>query len=257
MRRRVATAGWAIPKAVADRFPAAGTGLERYATRFSAVEINSTFYRSHRASTYARWVAATPSFFRFAVKLPRTITHEARLVGAKPLIAAFHDEVVQLGEKLGPLLVQLPPTLAYDAAIADGFLRDLRDLWPGTIVCEPRHPSWFEPEAEALMRAYRVARVAADPARHPAAAVPGGWNGAAYWRLHGSPRMYSSAYDQTALERLAADILAQVAETWCVFDNTTSGAAAANALSLLDLVDPEPAAGLAAPLGPGRSALSS
>jgi uncharacterized protein YecE (DUF72 family) len=233
---RLGTAGWAIPRVLAERFPETGPGLARYAARFDAVEINSTFYRSHKAATYARWVATTPEDFRFAVKLPRTITHEARLSNATPLLAAFRAEAVQLGEKLGPLLVQLPPSLAYDAAVAGAFLRELRDLWPETLVCEPRHASWFEAEADALLAAHRVGRVAADPARHPAAAVPGGWRGVSYWRLHGAPRMYFSSYEDVALRALARDLEAAGAETWCIFDNTASGAAAANALSLQALI---------------------
>lgn len=106
---RVATAGWAVPRAVADAFPGEGTGLERYAARLNAAEINSTFYRSHRPSTYARWAATTPADFRFSIKLPRGISHEARLVDAQDLIAKFCDEAGHLGAKLGPLLVQLPP----------------------------------------------------------------------------------------------------------------------------------------------------
>ena len=229
---RLGTAGWSIPRAVADRFPPDGSALERYAARFHAVEINSTFYRSHRPATYARWVAATPADFRFAVKLPRTITHEARLGDARALIAAFRAEAVQLGEKLGPLLVQLPPSLAYDPAVASRFFKDLRDLWPNAIVCEPRHPSWFDAEADAALCDHLIGRVAADPARHPRAATPGGWTGIAYWRLHGSPRMYYSSYDDAALQALAEAVRITPAERWCMFDNTTSGAAAANALSL-------------------------
>ena len=235
---KLATAGWAIPRAVAERFPAEGPALERYAARFEAVEINSTFYRSHRESTYARWVASTPAGFRFAVKLPRSITHEARLVDALALAEAFRTEVLALGEKLGPLLVQLPPSLAFAAEVAEPFFAGLRGLWEGTIVCEPRHPSWFEAEADALLSAHRVGRVAADPARHPAAGTPGGWLGVAYWRLHGSPRMYYSAYEEAALRALAEDIRsAHASEVWCVFDNTTSGAAAANALDLQAMLE--------------------
>lgn len=230
---RIATAGWTIPRPVADAFPPEGSGLQRYAARFDAVEINSTFYRSHRPATYARWVDTTPGDFRFAVKLPRRITHEARLVDVAEPLAGFRAEAQQLGGKLGPLLVQLPPSLAFDATVVEGFFADLRAVWPDAAVCEPRHPSWFDTEADALLKAHEIARVAADPARHPLAALPGGWPGLAYWRLHGSPRMYYSAYDDAALDALATAIRSGGArETWCVFDNTTSGAAMANALGL-------------------------
>jgi len=233
---KVGTAGWALPRAAADDFPAHGSVLERYAALFDAVEINSTFYRSHRPGTYLRWAMAAAPHFRFAVKLPRTITHEARLVNTRSLVTAFRDDALHLGEKLGPLLVQLPPSLAYDAAVAEPFFQELRDLWPTAVVCEPRHPSWFGGEADALVAAHRVGRVAADPAPHPAAATPGGWQGVTYWRLHGSPRMYYSNYGPTALRALAADVFAAAGEIWCVFDNTASGAATANALSLQAMV---------------------
>ncbi|MET0294642.1 MAG: DUF72 domain-containing protein [Phenylobacterium sp.] len=240
---RIATAGWAIPRAVAQAFPAAGSGLERYAARFDAVEINSTFYRPHRPATYERWRQATPPGFRFAVKLPRAITHDARLVGAEAALAAFAAEAAQLQDKLGPLLVQLPPSLAFEPAPHAAFFDALRRAWPGPVACEPRHPSWFEPAPDALLRDHQVARAAADPARHPAAARPGGWPGLAYWRLHGSPRMYYSAYGEAFLSALAEDLCANPArELWCVFDNTTSGAAAANALSLQERLSLPPVA---------------
>jgi len=230
---RIGTAGWTIPRFVADEFPAEGTGLERYAARFSAVEINSTFYRSHKPSTWERWREAAPADFRFAVKVPKTITHEARLVGCEALLDAFVAEVSQgLGEKLGPLLVQLPPSLTFDAKVADAFFVALRQRSRRPIVCEPRHASWFEPEADALLVDGRVARAAADPARHPGAGLPGGWQGLAYWRLHGSPRMYYSSYDEACLRDLAMAVRAREGEAWVIFDNTTSGAAAANALQL-------------------------
>lgn len=234
---RVATAGWAVPRGVAGRFPVQGTALERYAARFDAVEINSTFYRSHRASTYARWAAATPPGFRFAVKLPRAITHLARLIDAMPLAAAFRREAGQLGDKLGPLLVQLPPSLAFSPPVAEPFFAGLRGLWDGLIVCEPRHASWFDAEPDALLAAHRIGRVAADPPVDQAASRPGGWTGVAYRRLHGAPRIYASPYDEAQLQALASAIAADgAAERWCVFDNTASGAAAANALALQALL---------------------
>jgi uncharacterized protein YecE (DUF72 family) len=232
---RIGTAGWAIPRAVADRFPADGSALERYAARFAAAEINSTFHRSHRPATYERWEAAVPPDFRFAVKLPKAITHRRKLVDAAEPLATFLDEIAPLGPKLGPLLVQLPPKLAFDSGIAGAFFAALRARVSGAIACEPRHPSWFAAEPDRLLASFVVARVAADPARVPEAAVPGGASTLAYWRLHGSPRMYFSPYGRDFTAALAARLAAsRAAETWCVFDNTASGAAAADALDLAD-----------------------
>lgn len=230
---RIGTAGWAVPRTVADAFPREGSGLQRYAARFDAAEINSTFYRPHGPATWARWRDTTPESFRFAVKVPKAVTHVARLVACEAPMAAFLDQVSHLGEKLGPLLVQLPPSLAFEAAEARAFFAHLRGRFAGAAVCEPRHPSWFEGEADAMLVDLRIGRVAADPAPHPAARRPGGWTGLGYWRWHGSPRMYFSAYGEAPLAALAEELSASAShELWCMFDNTASGAAAADALLL-------------------------
>jgi uncharacterized protein YecE (DUF72 family) len=234
----VGTAGWAIPAILRGQAPAEGSGLQRYAGVFRAVEINSTFYRPHRRQTFARWRESTRLDFRFSVKLPRALTHDARLRNCEPALNGFLLQVEGLEEKLGTLLAQLPPSLAFEATVADDFFGDLRAQYAGPAVCEPRHPSWFTDEADALMSKHAVARAAADPARHPDAMVPGGWPGLAYWRLHGSPHMYYSAYGADQLSALAAAIDAEpAANRWCVFDNTASGAAAANALALQALLE--------------------
>lgn len=176
-----------------------------------------------------------PAGFRFAVKLPKTITHLRRLVDCTEPLARFADEVDGLGAKRGPVLVQLPPGLAFDAGVADGFLRTLRTAIAGPIVCEPRHPSWFEPDADDLLVRQQVARAAADPARIPAAALPGGWRGLTYARWHGSPAMYRSSYDPPALAAHAA-LASEAGERWSIYDNTTLGAATANALALQALL---------------------
>ena len=230
--RLVGTAGWQIPRAVADAFASDGSTLARYAGRFPVVEINSTFYRPHRAQTFVRWGETTPPGFRFAVKLPKLITHDRRLADAAEPLDRFLAEVANLGGKLGPVLVQLPPSLTFDAEVAARFFGELRDRHQGEVVCEPRHVSWFADDAEQLLVRMQVARVAADPARVPQAAQPGGWTGLAYWRLHGSPRMYYSAYTPEQLDALAAQMKAPPGPAWCIFDNTTSGAAAADALAL-------------------------
>lgn len=233
---RVGCAGWAIPRQHAAAFPAAGSHLERYAGRFAAVEINSSFYRPHRPATYARWAATVPEGFRFAVKVPKEITHQRRLAAAEAPLDRFLSEVAALGTRLGPLLVQLPPSLRFEPAVAAGFFAALRLRFAGSVACEPRHASWFADEAGRLLEDAEVARVAADPAVVPAAALPGGWSGLVYYRLHGSPQRYSSAYSADALATLADTLAAaaRAAPVWCVFDNTASGAATADALDLLE-----------------------
>ena len=231
----VGCAGWSIPKPFADRFPGGGSHLERYAGALPAVEINSSFYRPHRPATYARWAESVPAGFRFAVKVPKVISHERRLVGVDDLLDRFLAEATHLGEKLGPLLVQLPPSLAYSPEVAKRFFEAWRSRFEGDVALEPRHPTWFEPDAERLAADYRIARVAADPAVVGAAGEPGGWNGLAYFRLHGTPKMYYSAYSREYLEALAAKLSRFPPSTrvWCVFDNTALGEATANALELL------------------------
>lgn len=239
---RIGCAGWSLPRSEQERFPEAGSHLERYASRFRAVEINSSFHRPHRTSTYARWSASVPADFRFSVKIPKTITHTQRLRDAGQLLDTFLSEAAGLEDKLGCLLVQLPPSLSFDLSVASAFFADLRSRTAGTVVCEPRHSTWFTPEADGLLRDLEIARVAADPACVPDAAEPGGWRGVSYYRLHGSPRIYYSAYSEEYLAALAERIRAE-AETgwmvWCIFDNTTLGAAAGNALDLESRLNPD------------------
>ena len=215
-----------------------GTALQRYAQHFRCCEINSTFYRRHRPETYARWVSEVPAGFRFLLKVPKTITHAQRLQDCEPLLDEFLEDSSALGAARAVLLVQLPPSLAYEAAVAERFFASFRDACQDGIACEPRHPSWFAPEVDDLWQRHRVTRVAADPA--PAseqAGEPGGWPGFSYWRWHGSPRVYYSAYEWCQLQFLAAEAQAQSGDCYCIFDNTAAGEATRNALALLDEID--------------------
>jgi uncharacterized protein YecE (DUF72 family) len=232
---RIGCAGWSIPAAHADRFGDGESVLARYATRFNGVEINSSFYRPHRVQTYERWAASVPRDFLFSTKLPKSITHDARLYGVADLVQRFVDEVSGLGDKLGGVLVQLPPSLVHDARIANTFFAMLRRRFDVPLACEPRHPSWFEPVVDALWVRHGIARVAADPARPPAAAAPGGAGAWTYWRWHGSPDIYYSAYDDTRLSDLEHALRLHAPRTgdaWCIFDNTAAGHAIADALRL-------------------------
>ncbi len=231
---RIGTAGWNIPAKYKEAFPAAGSHLERYAAGLKCAEINSSFYRPHQRKTYERWAASVPESFRFSVKLPRTITQNHRLKEYGDLLERFIEEVSGLGQKLGVLLVQLPPSLNYDAEVAATFFDDLRRLSKAAIACEPRHASWFVPDADAALKKLKVARVAADPPRAAADGAPGGWTGLAYWRLHGSPKIYYSEYSDAALQAIAPKLRSK---DWCIFDNTAAFAALGNALTLAALTD--------------------
>jgi uncharacterized protein YecE (DUF72 family) len=236
---RIGTAGWSLPRTVQEHFPGEGPHLARYARVFPAAEINSSFHRPHKPSVYARWAATTPESFRFAVKIPKTITHALRLADPDELLGAFMAEVGALGDRLECLLVQLPPSLVLDADIARVFFGALRAHWAGDAVLEPRHASWFTADADAMLAELRVGRVAADPVRATGADRIAGWPGIAYYRLHGSPRTYYSSYEQEYLVALADRLVAHRragARSWCIFDNTASGAAAGNALELMRLV---------------------
>jgi uncharacterized protein YecE (DUF72 family) len=230
----VATAGWSIPRSVAAHFPGAGSHLQRYSRVLRGVEINTSFYRDHSHETYAHWAAQTPRGFRFAVKVPRAITHDARLRGARRPLEQFLLGVRGLGARLGPLIVQLPGSQLFEPRVASRFFDLLRERYDGAVVCEPRHASWFEPVAERLLVRQHVGRIAADPAVVPDAAHPGGWPGIVYYRLHGAPRKYWSVYepDRVLAWCHALTSLPRRTSAWCVFDNTAGGGAAGNALQM-------------------------
>jgi uncharacterized protein YecE (DUF72 family) len=218
-------------------FPAEGTHLQRYACVFNCVEINSSFYRPHRQQTYARWAESVPDGFRFSVKVPKRITHELRLVNCEQALDEFLGQCSGLGERLGCLLVQLPPSLAFDETIAQEFFKALNERYVGAVILEPRHESWVA--GESLLTAHRISQAAVDPSRISTDSSPLQGQETPYWRLHGSPRMYYSAYELPYLENLAnrlRDAATEGVTPWCIFDNTASGAALSNGLELSALL---------------------
>jgi uncharacterized protein YecE (DUF72 family) len=232
----IGCAGWSLGREHWPAFAEEGTHLQRYAARLNCVEINSSFYRPHRRSTYERWADSVPEGFRFSVKMPKQISHERRLLDCDEELDEFLAQCSGLADRLGCLLLQLPPSLAFDAVSAEAFFSALRQRFDGDVVLEPRHESWVA--AESLLNAYRIAQAVVDPSRISTDCSAFGWHEMRYWRLHGSPRIYHSAYDDSCLESLASALQAadaQGAATWCIFDNTASGAALGNALALMAL----------------------
>ena len=211
---------------------------ERYGALFDAVEINSSFYRPHRRLTYQRWSASVPNHFRFAVKVPRLITHERRLASCNDEIVAFTNSVQGLGDKLGALLVQLPPSGVFIETVSREFFRLLRQETSALIACEARHPSWFALVADRLLDEFHVTRVTADPMPRGCEVHPSKNIGSRYLRLHGSPHIYYSPYAFDYLQQLSSVLERSnlIGETWCIFDNTAAGAAWSDAPTLQQLL---------------------
>lgn len=235
MQVYIGTAGWTLPKEMKPRFPASGTHLERYARVFNAVEVNSSFYRDHRAETYARWADSVPPEFRFSVKLSRDFIHKARLRIDTTLLRQNLSAIASLGSKWGALLVQLPPSLEFEREAASDFLAKLKTSVPAGvgIFWEPRHPSWGRAPAVELLQNFGIDRVDADP--EP---CPRDFHRPAtrrYLRWHGTPEVYRSDYSMEQIVAIAQDIAGTqpgCQDLWCIFDNTTFGHATRNALEL-------------------------
>lgn len=235
-RVTIGIAGWGLPRADADLFPPPGAGsqLTRYASVFDGVEINSSFYRPHRPETYARWAASVPAGFRFAVKLPRSITHEKRLHDIDAELDRFVAEAGALGEKLGWILVQTPPSLRLEADAVHRLFASLHARLDDRtlLACEARHASWFGDEATALMREAGVIRVIADPPVGEPGPFVATREDAAYLRLHGSPLIYRSVYEPERLAKVAGWLHSQQGPALVIFDNTMSGTQTRQAVQL-------------------------
>ncbi len=233
----IGCAGWSVPSHCKAKFPEQGTHLERYAEVFNAVEINSSFYRPHQPKTYARWRESVSQDFRFAVKVPKTITHEKKFVDCRDDFKRFLFEVGHLEDKLGPLLVQLPPSFAFKHDNAATFFALLRASFVGEIVLEARHLTWFDVDVQHLLFEHNISRVAADP---PVTANVAKANmEPSYFRLHGFPDVYFSKYSDKFLASLSEDLRSahrSASAVWCIFDNTGLGHATTDAIETMALL---------------------
>jgi uncharacterized protein YecE (DUF72 family) len=186
------------------RFLKSGDRLAFYAEHFGTVELNVTFYRMPKATAFRGWRDAVPDDFRFAVKASRYLTHVRRLVDPQQPVEFLMERATELGDRLGPVLLQLPPSLEIDLERLDETLRAFRGAVP--LAVEPRHRSWFVPELCELLRRYDAAFVMADR-RGPITPL---WTTApwTYLRLHQGRATPRPCYGDRALaswvDRLAA-----------------------------------------------------
>jgi uncharacterized protein YecE (DUF72 family) len=274
-RAFIGTSGWNYPHWRGLFYP---RGLRQrdelayLAGQLSSVEVNGTFYSLTRPDACAAWRAMAPAGFPFAIKGSRYITHMLKLGKfQRPLGNFFAQGILRLGAQLGPILWQLPPMLPFSATRVRPFLaalpgdmaaaerwarkHDARTTGRASLTApdgrrlrlrhavEPRHASWFEPEALALLRAHDVALVDADTAgRHPVARETTA--SFAYLRLHGSTVLYASRYTDEELARWAArvrELRAGGRDVYVYFDNDAHAYAPLDALRLRALVEaPEP-----------------
>jgi uncharacterized protein YecE (DUF72 family) len=239
MRTYIGTSGWSYKEWKGSFYPPtlpADQMLRHYASRFSAVEVNNSFYRTPSEAVLATWAGEVPEDFRFVMKASRRITHNGRLKDEDGSLLYFLRAVNPLGPRLGPTLFQLPPTFQKDLPRLRAFLDRLPAKWPAAF--EFRDDTWFDDEVYQLLAARNAALVAVDQDDSDGPGAP--LVITANW---GYLRLRRSGYDIAALQHWAATIGRQPWEIAYVFlkheEGSPVGPAAAEALQELLKTGPE------------------
>ena len=234
----IGTSGWHYDHWMATFYPGdmkPKNFLDYYIKHFQTVEINNSFYRLPQKKTFAEWRDSVPKDFLFAVKASRYITHMKKLGDPKKSIKLFFDRVEALGNKLGPILFQLPPRWHCNADRLADFLKALPKKYQYTF--EFRDQTWINPEIEKILKKHNSAFCIYDlnyftsPKTVTADFV--------YIRLHGPNGAYAGSYSDKQLKEWAKDIKKWHKEgrsVYCYFDNDESGYAPKDALRLRKMV---------------------
>lgn len=209
--------------------------LEHYLKHFDTAEVNNTFYQLPRKETFAKWRDSVPERFLFSVKGSRYITHMKKLKDPEQPLANFIAGIKMLGDKLGPIIFQLPPHWRLNIERLRGFLRTLPE--GHRYAFEFRDESWFEKETEEALRDRGAAFCIYDFERRQSPhSVTADF---VYVRLHGPDGAYQGKYDDQTLKRWAEDFSSWVKggkEVFCYFDNDEKGYAPQNALKLKEFI---------------------
>ena len=235
----IGTSGWQYKDWRGGLYPAGVAQrrwLEHYAGQYQTVENNATFYRLPKPETFAGWRERTPDDFVMAVKASRYLTHVKRLRDPAEPVARFLGAASGLGPKLGPVLLQLPPTMTADPALLDACLAEFRDtsaaagLPPLRVTVEPRHPSWWTPETEKVLAARDAALCWADRLGRPVTPL---WRTASwgFLRLHEGAAEPWPSYGEQALRSWADRVRRgwpDDADVYVYFNNDPGGAAVVN-----------------------------
>jgi len=241
----IGTSGWVYDDWQGRFYPNDLPAAQRfayYATQFPTVELNATFYRLFPERTFQSWARKAPPGFVYAVKLWRRITHHKRLQDVADDVAVFMDRALVLADHLGPILVQLPPTFAYEynrlVALGNAFEMVATNLdCDLRIAVEFRHPSWFCDKTYRLLNDLGWALCIADlPRLNCPRWVTGPF---VYLRFHGMPQLYRSLYGRKKLAEWAAWIRGQCAvgrDVYTYFNNDYQAHAVTDARMLTDMV---------------------
>lgn len=241
-RLHIGTSGWSYPWQGTFYPPELRSGeyLSYYATRFDCTEINSSFYNYTMVKTIEKWLNETPASFMFAPKLNREITHDLKLVDVEEQVDKFMSRFLLMGDRLGPVLVQIAASLRFDPKVAETFFGFLREQYPHqAFAFEARHISWFSTEALDLLREKEITFVIASSGKR----FPGletTTSDTVYFRLHGEEKLYDSHYSDAQLEKYAfmiKDWLEDGKNIWMFFNNTMHAQAIGDSDKLRAMLD--------------------
>ncbi|MGH9206681.1 MAG: DUF72 domain-containing protein [Acidimicrobiales bacterium] len=240
MTVRIGTSGWSYDHWTDVLYPPGLTSarrLSRYVEEFDTVELNASFYRWPKDSTFAGWREQMPDGFTMSVKAHRGLTHYRRLATPEPWIERFQRCWHALGDRSGVLLVQLHPEHRRDDARLDGFLASVPESI--RVAVELRHPSWNDPAVDAVLASHRAAYVVMSGAGLPC--IPHATTDLVYLRMHGPDpdAMYAGSYSNHELRSWAGRIAEWDGEgknVWVYFNNDLHGHAVRNAVFLRGLL---------------------
>jgi uncharacterized protein YecE (DUF72 family) len=215
--------------------------LAFYAQEFRTTEINSSFYHLPRSTTFTNWAQQVPEDFIFAVKASRFLTHIKRLLDPEEPWQRFIDSAVNLGGRLGPILLQFPPNFKINTSRLEAFFKVAKAVKvrpsPLKLVCEFRHESWFSDEVYRLLNRYEVAWCIADGAKYSRKDLV--TTDFVYIRYHGRSKMFASNYSKAVLleeARLIKQYLHDGLDVFVYFNNDAKGYAVRNARLLKRLL---------------------
>lgn len=233
---KIGTSGWNYKHWRDVFYPpklSASKWLAFYSQHFETVELNATFYRLPKPETFEKWYEKTPDFFIWSVKASKYITHTKRLKDCEEPVHRFYGVAGLLKDKLGPLLLQLPPNMAFEEDRFIGFCKNLDPSFKH--VLEIRHPSWVDPIVFNILQEHNIAFCLSDTAgRYPYhEEITADF---IYIRLHGSRKLYQSEYSEDELKEWGRKIRTWNRQTYVYFDNDFEGFAVQNAQRLKDIL---------------------